>query len=355
MKHEENFFFISYSQRNSAVEEDLERFQKEFINYWIDKDGMRATDDSWIERAQKAIFDEKCKGAVFYLCENSLKSEAVEKEIGLVQKRRCEDPDFFAFAVLVGGRSIPELIKKVYMTTDDSQLVKVLPLSRIVNIAALFSDEKIFIVRDERNLETYYASLVKNLMDYGVVLNKDALENRLISDNELDSYKRYDFGVFYNEEIVPDVYLMSSNVYEELNGNRYIKLDDGLVHSANSIKWIILDYSDGVMKLVSERVLEKIPGKDIDSWLNGYFFNTAFSEDEKSKIEGRIKTLSFEEYSLYNSKSDINPTNGKFWLNSLNARNQQNMLMCVNGSKVDKIGLRKDIKFGIRPVIEIKI
>lgn len=355
MNTEEYYFFISYSQKNVAVDEDLERFKKEYVNYWIDKDGMRATDNSWIERAKKAIFNEKCKGSVFYLCENSLKSGAVEQEIDLVNTRRRDNPDFFAIAILVGGGSIPELIKNVYMSVDNASLTKTLPLTRIAKIAGLFTDEKIFIVRNENDLEEYYDKLIKNLIDYGVILNKESLENRLLSENELDSYKRYNFGTFYSNEYAPDVHLMSSNVFEELNGNFYIKLDDGLVYAADPIKWIILDYSDGKMKLISERVLERIPGKDIDSWLNDYFYRIAFSEEEKQKIVGRVTTLSFEEYSAYNSKNNINPTNGKFWLNSVNERKQQNMLMCVSGAKVDRIGLRKDIKYGIRPVIEIKI
>lgn len=351
----EYYFFISYSQKNAAVDDDLKFFNKGHANYWIDKDGMRATDNTWIERAKKAVFSEKCKGAVFYICENSLQSDAVEQEIDLVITRRKDDPDFFAIAILVGGRSIPELIKNVYLSVDNALLTKTLPLSRIAKIAGLFTDEKIFIVRNEDDLESFYDQLFKNLIDYEVILNKELLENKLIRENELDSYKRYSFGTFYSNACTPDVRLICSNVFEELNGNLYIKLDDGLVYAANPIKWIILDYSDGRMKLISEKVLERIPGKDIDSWLNGYFYRIAFSEEERQKIIGKVQTLSYEEYSAYSNKNDINPTNSKFWLNSVNERNQQNMLMCVSGSGVDKIGLRKDMKCGIRPVIEIII
>lgn len=355
MNCNEAFFFISYSWKNNVVDEDLAFFDKEYVNYWIDKDGMRATDNTWIERAKKTVFEENCKGALFFLCENSLKSEAVEEEIDIVNERRKGDPNFFVIAVLVGGDSIPKLIKNVYLSVDDSVLEKNLPLSRIVKIASLFTDKKLFIIRDNEKLEEYHNELVKNLIDFGVVLNKEFLENKLLKQNELDSYKRYNFGTFYNEICVHDVYLMSYNVFEELNSNMYIKLDDGTVRMANAIKWLILDYSEGKMKLISERVLEKIAGKDIDSWLNDVFYNLAFSEDEKNSIVGKIRTLSVEEYSLYSSKNNINPTNEKFWLDSINERNQSNTLMCVNGAKLNTIGLRKDIRYGIRPVIEIRI
>lgn len=355
MNYGEYYFFISYSQKNMAIDEDLSFFDKEYVNYWIDKDELRATDNSWIERSRQAIFDEKCRGALFYLCEDSLKSGAVDQEIDFVNTRKKENPDFFVFAVLVGGGSIPELIKNVYSSVDNSALSKTLPLSRIVKIASLFTDEKIFIVRDNGNLGGYYDKLLKNLLDFGVILNKEFLENKLLNENKLDSYKRYSFGTFYNEELAPDINLMNYNTFEELNGHFYIKLNDGSVRTVGAIKWIILDYSEGKLKLISEKVLERIRGKDIDSWLNKDFYSIAFTDAEKQSIVGKIRTLSLEEYTLYNGKNNINPTNGKFWLNSVNERNQQNMLMCVSGASINKIGRRKDSEYGIRPVIEIKI
>lgn len=353
----EYYFFISYSRENAAVDEDLPFFKKEYVNYWIDKDGMRATDNTWIERARQAIFDEKCKGALFYLCEDSLKSEAIEKEIDLVNSRKKDNPEFFAFAVLVGGGSIPELIKNVYSSVDNSALSKTLPLSRIVKIASLFPDEKIFIVRDNGKLDGYYDNLLKNLTDFGVILNKESLVNELLSQNKLDPYNRYSFGTFYNKELVSNVNLMSYDTFKERNGCLYIKLKDGSVRTAEAIKWIILDcyYYERRIKLISEKVLEEIPGKDINEWLNNDFYNIAFTDDEKQLIVGEIRTLSFEEYTLYNGKNNINPTNGKFWLDSANERKQQNMLMCVSGANIDEVGIRKDKICGIRPVIEIKI
>lgn len=353
----EYYFFISYSRENAAVDEDLSFFKKEYVNYWIDKDGMRATDNTWIERAKQAIFDEKCRGALFYLCENSLKSRAIEEEIDLVSFRKKENPEFFAFAVLVDGGSIPELIKNVYSSVDNSALSKTLPLSRIVKIASLFPDEKIFIVRDNGKLDEYYDNLLKNLTDFGVILNEESLKNQLLSQNKLDSYDRFSFGTFYNKELVSSVNLMSYDTFKERNGCLYIKLKDGSVRPAEEIKWIILDYDyyERRMKLISEKVLEEIPGKDINEWLNNDFYNIAFNDDEKQSIVGKIRTLSFEEYKYYNGKNNINPTNGGFWLDSANEREQKNMLMCVSGARIDKLGRRKDIKYGIRPVIEIKI
>ena len=67
-----------------------------------------------------------------------------------------------------------------------------------------------------------------------------------------------------------------------------------------------------------------------------------------------IRTLTYEEYENYNKQKSINPREGRFWLNSINKRGQSNMLMCVNGSTINILGLHKKNKCGIRPVIEIK-
>lgn len=354
MNKDENYFFISYNQKNGAVNEDLAFFEETHANHWIDRNEMRATDDTWINRAEQAIFDGKCKGAIFYFCENALRSSAVEKEIDLVCRRRKENPDFFALLIIVGGRSIHELIRNVYASVEVTELAKTLPLTRIAKICELFPDEKIFIVRDVSDLEKYREALLRNLNEYGVILNKEAVENELRSNNKLDVYSRYSFGTFYGETPISDINLMSVNTFEEWNGYRYVKLADGSVRAAEEIKWIILDYSDGKMKLISEKVLEKIPGKDIDRWLNDDFYTLAFSTEEKEQIVGIVSTLSYQEYLRYSEKNSINPTNGKFWLNSVNERSQPNMLMCVSGERIDRIGLRKDKTYGIRPVIEIK-
>ena len=350
-----DFFFISYSQKDGEVAEDTGFFSENYVNFWIDTDGMRATDDSWIKRAEKTISDPSCKGAVFFLSVNSLASEAVETEIDLVLNKKKECPDFFVFAVLMDGYSIPHLIKRLYMSFDDLSLAKALPLSRIVKLSALFSDEKIYIVRDPKRLETYRQKLLTTLSECGVVLNREFIEGELKNENKLDAYKRYSFGMYYGQETVSNVHIPHTEVFVEKNGSWYIKLEDKTIHPAEPIKWIILDYSQGTMVMISEKVLDKIPGREIDTWLNQRFLSLAFSERERDMIVGPVRTLTYEEYTEYSEHESINPTNGTFWLDSINKRGQQNMLMCVNGSKINTIGYPKNMKNGIRPVIGIQV
>ena len=147
MDSEKDFFFISYSHADQAVWEDVSYFDERCANYWIDKE-MRGTDDSWIQRVRDTLDLPHCKGAVFYLSENSLASGAIEKEINAVLYKIEKSPDFFVLAVLIEGCSVSHLVKKTYMKVDDdSKLKKTLPLSRLVVLGKLFSDEKIFLKR----------------------------------------------------------------------------------------------------------------------------------------------------------------------------------------------------------------
>lgn len=354
MNGKKAFFFISYSQRDVEVQEDVHFFDDQYVNYWIDKDGMRATDDTWIARARETIMNENCKGVVFYLSVHSLASNAVETEIDIVSEKRKQSPDFFVFAVLVDGLSIPHLIKKLYSATEDGRLANMLPLSRIVKISEMFSDEKIYLIRQTDRLSAYREQLLKNLSECGVVLNQEAIEDKLSSQKKLDAYKRYTLGMFYEPVTESRIYLTSTNTFEEIKGKWYVRLEDGTVHRAEPIKWIILDYSKGNMRLISERVLEKIPGRQIDAWLNTFFLPLAFNDKEREMISGPVRTMTCDEYVFYSEQDEINPANDSFWLNSINKRNEPNMLMYVNGRHIDRNGYRKDKKLGIRPMIEIR-
>jgi hypothetical protein len=299
------------------------------------------------------IDHENCKGAVFYISVHSLASEAVRKEIDLVLEKRNACPGFFVFAVLIGGKSIPHLIKKLYFETEDTKLVAVLPLAGIMILGKLFTDEKIYLVRDEEHLDSYHQKILTNLSECGVVLDQASVENELAKENKLNAYGQYPFGRFYTAEEAQHIFLPQANIFKERNGSWYIRLEDGTVRKAETINWIILDYKDGIMQMISERALEKITGRDIVPWLNEVFPEIAFTEEERALLEGPVRTLTYEEYEHYADGHNINPGNDCFWLNSINKRKEQNMLMYVNGSRVDQVGCRKDRKNGIRPVIKI--
>ena len=130
-----------------------------------------------------------------------------------------------------------------------------------------------------------------NLSEVGVILNKENVEKKLSYDNKLDAYKRYEFGLYYEPETVNNVIVQERNVFIEKNGRKFIRLDDG-VHIGKPIKWIILDCQMGKVRMITEKTIAKIPGRDIDTWLNDYFRRIAFS-DAESKVSVTIYSAAF--------------------------------------------------------------
>ena len=348
-------FFISYSHADlTIIEKDLEYFDEHFFNYLIDKEKFKATDDSWIKKAHSLIFSEQCCGAIFYLSPDALKSDAVEKEIDAVKERMAEDRDFFVFAVILGGSSIPELIKTVYSGTETAALSQTLPLRRIAAIADIFPDDKIYIERNIQKIDFYYEELYNNLHPFNVISDIRMIESNLQKSGQMDAYKLFSFGRFYTEPTEQSINILGTNIIEERDKSRYVKLNDGKVYSVEPLKWIVLKGGTNSLTLISESVVESIVGNRIDEWLNGFFRQLAFLPEDAERIIGRIRTLTYAEC-LEFGIDRINPKKESFWLSSINIRKQSNRLMCINGKKINELGLLKNTAFGIKPVIEISI
>lgn len=74
------YFFISYSHRDiETVYPLLDKLYENGVNYWYDVE--LDPGDKWNERVIKIIDDERCVGALLFLSENSLVSDAVNKEV----------------------------------------------------------------------------------------------------------------------------------------------------------------------------------------------------------------------------------------------------------------------------------
>ena len=83
-----NYVFISYSHRDFAkVYHDLAAFSynaDKKVRFWYDE-GLPAG-KNWAEEVKKYIEQPNCVGAIFYLSENLLSSEAVLQEIEMIKK-----------------------------------------------------------------------------------------------------------------------------------------------------------------------------------------------------------------------------------------------------------------------------
>ena len=83
----DEYYFVSYSHRDyKKVYGDILRLQNLGVNIWYDR-GLPAG-RNWQDIADEAISKHACKGVIFYISENSLLSDAVEREILFVKGKQ---------------------------------------------------------------------------------------------------------------------------------------------------------------------------------------------------------------------------------------------------------------------------
>ena len=81
--HKEDYYFVSYSHKDyKKVIIDILLLQEQGINIWYDSD--MHIGENWEEIAENYISKFQCKGIIFYLSENSIMSEACNKEVEYV-------------------------------------------------------------------------------------------------------------------------------------------------------------------------------------------------------------------------------------------------------------------------------
>ena len=112
----DNYIFISYSHADSEkVYKDLQKLYDEQVNYWYDKELY--VGDKWDEVVKVIIEQDHCKGALLYISKNSLKSEAVEKEIKTIFEKQKRNPNFSVILVSPYNLSVLEIIRDIFVTS----------------------------------------------------------------------------------------------------------------------------------------------------------------------------------------------------------------------------------------------
>lgn len=82
--HSDEYYFISYSHRDyKKVFKDIYALQAHGVHIWYDRELVAGKD--WEIEARAHIYDFKCKGVIFYVSENSVKSDSIHKEIEFVK------------------------------------------------------------------------------------------------------------------------------------------------------------------------------------------------------------------------------------------------------------------------------
>lgn len=113
-----NFFFISYSHRDqNLVFDALNQLYDMGVNYWYDVNLNPG--DIWDDRVKKEIENSHCRGAILFLSENSLLSNAVQEEIKFMNDLMNERKDFRLIPVIMGFNTAKELILSVANENED--------------------------------------------------------------------------------------------------------------------------------------------------------------------------------------------------------------------------------------------
>lgn len=112
-----NYVFISYSHKDAeCVFDVLQSLFEADVNYWYDAE---LTDGQvWNEEVPDVIASPDCVGAIFFLSENSIVSNAVCQEVQAVNSRvKTGDGRFKILPVLIGLKSYQEMLAKLVVSS----------------------------------------------------------------------------------------------------------------------------------------------------------------------------------------------------------------------------------------------
>ena len=217
--------------------------------------------------------------------------------------------------------------------------------------------------------------------------NNEAYDEAILIFDSLDDYKD-------SANLSQKYMLLICDVGDVVTFGKY-EQDNNLENGAEAIEWIVLERTDERALLISKYSLDSLPfnntavhvtwaNSTIRSWLNQEFFNSTFSENEKSKIclskinnpddpdeinnqgttTDRIFLLSLNEATRYFDSNESRDTqaseyaishgNAAKWLWMLRSPGQVDNMAYVTGGE---IGYYDDVNhnMGIRPVMWIEI
>ena len=116
----DRFVFISYSHRNEEQVYDILRQLYDLgINYWYD-DGLNVG-DFWNEKVEEVLRNPDCVGSIVFLSEESVVSDPVNQEVGIMLELKKER-GFVIAPVVIGYDLVDDLIYE--MCTKDRAFSK---------------------------------------------------------------------------------------------------------------------------------------------------------------------------------------------------------------------------------------
>ena len=177
----DEYYFISYSHLDyKKVYKDIFELQASGLNTWYDR-GIPAN-KSWKDTAKKYILPYACKGVIFYISENSLKSNPVKDEIEYV----IDSHKPFIVIVLptiIDNQEVNLLPSKI---ADKLYKEQKIDQERYDFIKKIFTDERIYLSLS--TLTTNKVEKIKMALPEEPLLMMDAVHSHI------DFFDRNSFG-----------------------------------------------------------------------------------------------------------------------------------------------------------------
>ena len=282
---DDRYIFISYSHADfEYVYSDLGWLYGRCLNFWYDK--KLDIGDKWDERAGGMIKDANCMGAILFLSENSVKSEAVEKELRLFEEVRTQGKDFKIFPVIIGASNVSGAVPAAYASLadkDDFELEKLFPAGRVANILTKIPANTIYIERTAEGFEKLVDSL-KN-MDAGLFSSDEAALDELKQSRFAAGEDGFiTLGVYPQEPQSGErEYLCSDGTILEDRGYRSVVLKKKK-YVFTPLKWKIMSNSANSARLICDRYIDALTADELEKFKKD-FSEQCIEEDLKDAVE----------------------------------------------------------------------
>lgn len=313
------FLFISYSHKNKPLVEDMARYLlDQGVRLWYDVDLV--TGDDWNERVISLITHQNCNGVIFVCSPAAYVSANIHREREAALEAQAQR----------GTGKYPLFVVNVCDSADEGSYMRILKTT----FEGLQAD----------TLDIVFP--IKHFRTLMQIIGKDPICQKTAD-------------AFWKDQLLSDIDRVVKQVVDKggvaLEQMQKVAGYSGLVITLGNydgpLKWQLLgkEGENGLFLLQSP--LPETYGTQIETWLNGDFLRSAFSEAEAAELVEPIRLLTKAEFTTY--ATEIPRADTAWWLRDC-VRARQSFVR-DDGSLSATGALNQQFKRGIRPVITLNL
>ena len=237
-----DYIFISYSHNDSdVVFDNLDILDANNMNYWVDKELLAG--DKWNETVLDVIYNEHCKGAILFLSQNYVISEAAEKEIEYCFERKKKNINFAISIISCNNRSVLGNISLAFSAlqdANDKEIQKTFPQERLYTVTKYLEKNILYVPSLPNASEDIKNKFFNAFRQYaGSVFDDSRSYHKLLAEKmgarNVDGVVEIDFGICPMYRTDDKGYLLCDG-YNFIDGEYVYKTKDQ-VYLAKSITW----------------------------------------------------------------------------------------------------------------------